>query len=73
MMKYSVKGATHPVDRMRMALHERKSRGMDINALFTHLDEESYGWEHPSGVLKPESMWKALGTILEANLIAKVE
>jgi hypothetical protein len=73
MMKYSTRGATHPVDRMRIALHERKTRGMDIKSLFTHLDEESYGWEHPSGILKPESMWKALGIILEANLITKVE
>jgi hypothetical protein len=73
MMKYATKGATHPVDRMRIALHERKSRGMDIRALFTNLDAQSYGWEHPSGILKPESLWKALGIILEHGLISAVE
>jgi hypothetical protein len=73
LMKYETKGASHPVDRMRMALHERKSRGMDIKALFTNLDAQSYGWEHPSGILKPENLWKALGIILEQGLISPVE
>ena len=72
-MKYATKGAKHPIDRMRMALHERKSRGVDIRALFTNLDMQSYGWEHPSGVLKPENMWKSLGIILEHGLITPVE
>ena len=69
MATYNVHGATHSIQKLRVAMHSVIQRGADVHSLFQSYDKHAYG--AVSGVLRVTTLYDAITLMIERHLITK--
>ena len=66
---FNASGASHPIQKLRVAMHTIIQRGADVHSLLMSYDKHAYG--AVSGVLRITTMYDAITLMIERNLLKK--
>jgi hypothetical protein len=68
-LTYNASGATHPIQKLRVAMHTIIQRGAKVHSLLQSYDKHAYG--AVSGVLRIATLYDAITVMIERKLLEK--